>query len=50
MKLPRLTVKQWIGLAILLAASIVAHWHLTKLGEGDIFQTAEDVLAVILLF
>ena len=50
MKLPRLTVKQCLAIAVVLAASAVAHWHLTTLGEGDLFQTAEDILALLLFF
>ena len=49
-KLPKLTVKQWLGVAILIAASIIAHWHLSSLGEGDVMQTAEDALALLLFW
>ena len=49
-KLPRLTPKQWLGVAILIAASIIAHWHLSSLGEGDVMQTAEDALALLLFW
>ena len=50
MKLPRLSIKQCLAIAVVLAASAVAHWHLTTLGEGDLFQTAEDILALLLFF
>lgn len=50
MNKPKINTKQYLALAVLLVATVAARWHLTSLGEGDIFQTAEDVLAVILFF
>ena len=50
LKLPKLTGKQALAIVIVAAASIIAHWHLTGLGEGDLFQTAEDALALLLFW
>ena len=49
-KLPKLTGKQYLAIAIVATASAIAHWHLTSLGEGDLFQTTEDFLALLLFF
>ena len=46
----KLTAKQTLAIAVVVGASAIAHWHLTSLGEGDLFQTAEDVLALLLFW
>ena len=50
MDIRRLTKKQYMAIGIIVVASAVSCFHLTNLGEGDIFQTAEDILAVLLFF
>ena len=43
-------LKLVLAIAVAAVSSAVAYWHLSPLAEGDIFQTAEVFMALILFF